>query len=270
MSLISVPYIFASGNTIIASQHNLNFSTIVNDYDGNIDNTNISNTAAIANSKLNLASISQNVIVAGSLTTNGSLTTSGNVIIGSEHQGDVLYDNGTTLSRLTPGTSGQFLQTQGTSANPIWTSINIFSNVLFQYQGCVDVEGATSGELLTTTLTPSTGTANYRFFAAVPGGTLILVWSSKFQKISGINTVTIYTRVWGQISTVNPGLSVTIGGHTGSANAGTSMTSPTWITFTIDVSALTNNTFYDVTASLKDAAAIGNFVYCANIIGFGS
>jgi hypothetical protein len=35
-------------------------------------------------------------------------------------QGDVLYHDGTSLARLGAGTSGQFLKTQGSSANPVW------------------------------------------------------------------------------------------------------------------------------------------------------
>ena len=39
-------------------------------------------------------------------------------------QGDVLYGSAAdTLSRLAPGTSGQFLQTTGAGANPVWASL---------------------------------------------------------------------------------------------------------------------------------------------------
>jgi hypothetical protein len=38
-------------------------------------------------------------------------------------QGDMLYFNGTALTKLSPGTSGQFLKTQGSGANPQWGSI---------------------------------------------------------------------------------------------------------------------------------------------------
>lgn len=55
MSLITIPNTFSAGAVIIASQHNANFSTIVTDFNGNIDNNNISASAAIAYSKLNLA-----------------------------------------------------------------------------------------------------------------------------------------------------------------------------------------------------------------------
>lgn len=52
MSLISIPNIFTVGAVIVASQHNSNFSTIYNDYNGNIDHTNLSASAAIADSQL--------------------------------------------------------------------------------------------------------------------------------------------------------------------------------------------------------------------------
>lgn len=39
------------------------------------------------------------------------------------NQGDILYYNGTNLIDLAPGTSGQFLKTQGAGANPIWDTI---------------------------------------------------------------------------------------------------------------------------------------------------
>jgi hypothetical protein len=35
-------------------------------------------------------------------------------------QGDVLYFDGTNWNRLPPGTAGEFLQTQGAGANPVW------------------------------------------------------------------------------------------------------------------------------------------------------
>ena len=37
-------------------------------------------------------------------------------------QGDILYRDGSGLARLGAGTSGQFLKTQGTGANPVWAS----------------------------------------------------------------------------------------------------------------------------------------------------
>lgn len=138
MSLITIPNTFSAGAVIVASQHNANFLAISSDYNGNIDNTNISASAAIAYTKLNLATSIVNADVAagaaivasklvltspgaiGSVAPNtGAFTT---LKVGTTNQGDILYDNGTSLIRLPPGTSGQFLKTQGTAANPLWAN----------------------------------------------------------------------------------------------------------------------------------------------------
>lgn len=52
--------------------------------------------------------------VAGSL---GDLT---DVTLTSEAQGDILYNNGSGWVNLAPGSSGEFLKSQGAGANPIW------------------------------------------------------------------------------------------------------------------------------------------------------
>lgn len=38
-------------------------------------------------------------------------------------QGDILYHDGTSLARLGAGTSGQYLETQGSGANPQWSTV---------------------------------------------------------------------------------------------------------------------------------------------------
>jgi hypothetical protein len=52
MSLISKPYTFTVGSTIIAAQHNSNFDTIVNDYNGNITDANLSGSFSLDESKV--------------------------------------------------------------------------------------------------------------------------------------------------------------------------------------------------------------------------
>jgi hypothetical protein len=79
---------------------------------------------------------------AGGATTNLSTTASGGDVAGTwpaltvtdftitgEAQGDVLYFNGTNWVRLAAGTTGQFLQTQGTGANPQWATSSGSGNV---------------------------------------------------------------------------------------------------------------------------------------------
>jgi len=66
MATIIIPNTFSAGATIVASQHNANFSTIYNDYNGNITNANIAAAAAIAYSKLALTGSIVNADVSAS------------------------------------------------------------------------------------------------------------------------------------------------------------------------------------------------------------
>ena len=45
------------------------------------------------------------------------------IALGSDAQGDIMYYTGTDWARLGAGTSGHYLKTQGTSANPVWDSV---------------------------------------------------------------------------------------------------------------------------------------------------
>ena len=57
------------------------------------------------------------------LTLNGKLWIEA-LTVASIAQGDIFYYDGTKVTRLGSGTSGQFLKTQGASANPAWSSIS--------------------------------------------------------------------------------------------------------------------------------------------------
>lgn len=52
MSIISLPFTFTAGATIIAAQFNSNFQTIYNDYNGNVTNANIASSATFPDSVL--------------------------------------------------------------------------------------------------------------------------------------------------------------------------------------------------------------------------
>lgn len=290
MSIISIPNTFSAGAVIVASQHNANFSAIFSDYNGFIDNTNISSSAAIAYSKLNLSgSISNSdinssaAIVASKidLTSPGAIgSTAPNTgafttfKVGTTNQGDILYDNGTSIIRLTPGTSGQFLKTQGSAANPVWANNLTLSNVLFQYSGQVDIQGTTVGEVVGTSITPSGTTGNYRFLQYGPvtqSAFSTAMWTAKFIKFAGISTVTVYGRIWGKSSGGQTAqLKVDIGGQNATMSGTNNQNTPEWKFATIDVSSLTNATTYDVTATMTDNQNNNTAVYCSNIIGFGS
>ena len=105
MGLITKPNTFSSGATIVASEHNDNYDTLYNLVNGTIDNDNISASAAILGSKLNLASagaIGGTTPAAGAFTTisaSGAVTLNGNTTIGNA-SGDALtyHPNAWTLT----------------------------------------------------------------------------------------------------------------------------------------------------------------------------
>ena len=80
MTTLSKPHTFSSGGTIFASEHNNNFNTIYNDYNGNITNLNISGSAAIDDTKLDLASIAQTITFNGATTFSAGVTFAGQTI----------------------------------------------------------------------------------------------------------------------------------------------------------------------------------------------
>jgi hypothetical protein len=62
-------------------------------------------------------------------------------------QGDILYRSATAWTALTPGTSGQFLQTQGASANPQWATAGTGSGTV---TNVATGTGLTGGPITTT------------------------------------------------------------------------------------------------------------------------
>ena len=76
-------------------------------------------------------------------------------------QGDVLYRDGSGLQRLAAGTSGQFLKTQGSGANPVWgTPAGIISSAL-----------TTDSTTRTTTSTSFTKASNTLDLVVTPAST---------------------------------------------------------------------------------------------------
>lgn len=62
-------------------------------------------------------------------------------------QGDVLYRDGSGLQRLGAGSSGQFLKTQGTGANPVWADAggawSVKTNSTFSSSTSLEITGLT-------------------------------------------------------------------------------------------------------------------------------
>ena len=123
MAIKSKPFTFSSGGTIIAAEHNSNLDTIYGEFNGNIENANIKANAAIVGTKIDSSTIGAigGTSPSGATFTNLVITTSFNY--SGTNQGDLLFDNGTIITKLTaPNASGKFLQTGGTDNNPAWAT----------------------------------------------------------------------------------------------------------------------------------------------------
>lgn len=66
-----------------------------------------------------------NIYVNGAWRTQQLGITQGLVLSGSPAQGDIVYFNGSNWVPLTAGTSGQFLKTLGSGANPTWDNAQV-------------------------------------------------------------------------------------------------------------------------------------------------
>lgn len=140
----------------------------------------------------------------------------------------------------------------------------ILSNVIYQWIGHVSTH-----LYVGTGTAPATGSEVNQFMMIVSSTTYQEVLNGKFIKIAGINTVTVKAGVWR--NTTGPGdIQVDIGGQTGSAGIDSS-TVNTEVSFTIDVSGLSNGTAYNISVSLKnDSGGASNRQYLGWIMMFGS
>ena len=78
-------------------------------------------TAGITASAITNAKMADNAIDTVEIANNA--VSGAKIAMTSDAQGDVLFYGGTDYERLAPGTSGKFLKTQGTSADPIWDDV---------------------------------------------------------------------------------------------------------------------------------------------------
>jgi len=108
-------------------------------------------------------------------------------------QGDILYYDGSNWVRLGAGTSGQFLQTQGTGANPQWaTNTAVVKQIVTHYDTSdytLSITGNSTPTAGTTlgTITPTSASSKIicNFFIGIiagpnggPSGTFIQIWRS--------------------------------------------------------------------------------------------
>lgn len=91
--------------------------------------------------------------------------------ISSTAQGDIYYNSGSAIARLGAGTSGQFLKTQGASANPVWADAGgglvqtVFAKSNTGYQN----GGTTYSNVITAQITPTSSSNNIIIMASTMG-----------------------------------------------------------------------------------------------------
>lgn len=295
MAIVTKQHTFSSGSTILSSEHNDNFDDIYADYNGNITNANIAAGAAIANSKINLASITQNISLSGNLTLTGS---------SNDFSGATFSDGGTvTTVDINGGTLDGVVIGGASSAKATVTSTHL-------PEGTAPTTAASEGALYT----KDTSGQPELFFREESNGdevqitsggeiagantsasTTVFSWSSlnadntadaishtgntnfttkmnfRFKKIASINTITIEGRIW--VTTASSGDDVTLrvtinGALTGSITRLSS--SAGWATSsTIDVSSLSDGTVYNGIIEIQEDDATET-AYCSAITLIGS
>lgn len=107
MATISLPNTFSPNTTILSASVNSNFTTIYNDYNGNITNANIASGAAIAHSKL-AGFIGCRVYNSADLSANTATDTA--MTFNSERfDTDTMHSTSTNTGRITFTTAGYYM-----------------------------------------------------------------------------------------------------------------------------------------------------------------
>jgi len=157
-------------------------------------------------------SLIPNIVYSTQLTSNEVLFVQ-NIAGLSYAQGDILYYNGTNLTRLAAGTSGYYLKTQGAGANPLWAAVSGSGTVT---DVSIVTANGISGSVANSTTTPAitltlgvitpTSVNGLTFVAAATGFTIAGGTTSKTLTVS--NTLTLAGT---DTSTLNIGTGGTLG-----------------------------------------------------------
>jgi len=299
MALVSKPYTFSSGATIIAAEHNANFDTLYNDYNGNITNPNVSNSAAIEEHKLDLSTVAQDIIFSGNIDFTGTVDfTAATVDLTSATVVDIEADyiilpeqssapttaanQGAVYTKEAGGQTELFFREESDGTEVQLTNAglvnSVASNVIYSWSGYDSISGSgTSGIYVGTDQTPifSGATENIFYKLSISNSTAyipIIVW--KWTKVVGIDTLTVNTRAWCEPSALTDvyiRLNVDNGTATGESATILAVASPTWITpWTCDVSGLSNGTTYDIkleTHSTDNSGSAGVYVSALMVEG---
>lgn len=131
MGLVTLPSFGSDPATVTAALLDGKVDPLATEFNGNIENVNIKAGAAIAYSKLNLATSIVNADISASAaivdTKLAQITTAGKVhfsslVVGSQATGDIAYASSATVwTRLAAGTTSQVLR--GAAGAPTWGAL---------------------------------------------------------------------------------------------------------------------------------------------------
>lgn len=174
------------------------------------------------------------------------------------------------------GTSGQYLQSAGSGANPTWADVSgTYSYTLFHWGSSGgDYSLANVGFYAGTDQTIADPTVNYMYWGVLSQNVYYTIFQGKYKHSDDVSTITFWARIWvdgmenavAQVIVDEGGGSEVSGAATGTANQAT----PEWKSGTVDVSGLTDGTVYALTVKLKNDRADGvGVAYIDEIWGFG-
>lgn len=251
---------------------------------GSIVNADISNSAAITYSKLSLT----NGIVNADINSSAAIIDTKLATISTA--GKVSGSSLTSLSSIPSGAGviptanlGSGTANSGSIlyGDQTYKTAPAASDTVFEYEGSIEGTSGTgsntSGESTQAiSIAYASVTNTNRFLASgfrnIGSGDGSTVWNTKFTKVSSINTLTIYAKLWNSTNTSSPQakLTINVGSQKGTLSTTVSSIVPTWYSTTIDVSGLSNNTVYDVNALLGQIPDAQSVAACSSIIAFGS
>ncbi len=197
----------------------------------------------------------------GTSTPGSALEVSGNITLGTHTQGALFIDDGTHIARLAPGTSGEFLKTQGAGADPIWSASDGKSNVVFSFglgggSATADQVGFIASD------SPAAGNITVAAWG-VSNGAYNTFLSTKYKHLASISTVTVYARIkGGSGAALYKAIIGSASAYTDAYNAAWA-----WENVVVDVSGLTPGTVYDVDFQLNSGAGYSTLIMCDSVIG---
>lgn len=126
----------------------------------------------------NLATMAANTVKAnvtgGSASPTDATVTSVLDTLGGGVQGAVLYRGASAWAALAPGTSGQYLRTNGASANPSWATSSSTTPGVNAVANCGVVEGTIVGAAITTNTTNLNSCLSTNKAVSLPPGTYLV------------------------------------------------------------------------------------------------